>query len=53
MPIAVQSKLSGFDVHIAGKRTVKSKIILQNGFQFHPIHIDRSKRNPLKLLNYF
>tara|TARA_B100000212_G_scaffold341276_1_gene324014 strand:- start:818 stop:1945 length:1128 start_codon:yes stop_codon:yes gene_type:complete len=52
LPIAIQAKIEGFDIHIAGKKTNKSEILKQNGFKFYPLNFHRSSGNPIKLLNY-
>lgn len=50
LPIAVQAKREGFDVHVAGSQGSRVDEIIDGGFQYHQISLSRSGQNPIKEL---
>lgn len=50
LPIAVQAKREGFDVHVAGSQGSRVDEIIDAGFQYHQISLSRSGQNPIKEL---
>ena len=55
LPIILEAKSKGYDVHIATSITdnVKKKSLMNNGIKFHELDFDRSGKNILKLIYGF
>ena len=48
LPIALQAKRCGFDVHVAATPSGNVDTIVEAGLEFHPLEIRRSGGNPLR-----
>ena len=48
LPIALQAKRNGFDVHVAATPSGEVDTIVEAGLEFHPLEIRRSGGNPLR-----
>lgn len=50
LPIAIQARKQGFDVHVAASDNSKKTFLFNSNFTFHPIPLSRSGKNPLNEL---
>ena len=53
LPIALEAKLRGHEVHVGCVKSNSYKIIQSKGIKVHNLKLDRSSLNPLKIINSF
>jgi glycosyltransferase involved in cell wall biosynthesis len=53
LPIAVEAKRLGFEVHVACTLTSQSTNLYKHGFQVHPLTLERGSSNPLNVFASF